>query len=312
MDQRELQKTVAKALDSQDSFPKAKHVRTLVMNSQNAYQFQHCAQAIIDKIIKGDSVAQIKGLVVLYELMTEGPDEAATDKMFSEQWITTLENFKRTQQRNMSYEVFLLFTTVLRKKMQMHSSVKNVPGSMDYELFKKRITRNKISDIRTINPIVRFFGEHKKVCIEAYEKIIGVLSQKKILSLVSMVVCLTKELVGIYYMFYEIIFSTFVQMHSDQNYKKIIASFNEVHSELRSIFDQISTMGEVTALIHVPQLSIQPPDFNVIVLGGERSPSPPPKEKTPPLIIQELPPAQPQKTQNELFDSFNFDDQHNQ
>ena len=65
--------------------------------------------------------------------------------------------------------------------MQMHSSVKNVPGSMDYELFKKRITRNKISDIRTINPIVRFFGEHKKVCIEAYEKIIGVLSQKKIL-----------------------------------------------------------------------------------------------------------------------------------
>ena len=135
MDAKTLEKTVIKVADSSDSFPKDKHVRTLLVYSQSSYQFQQVCNQILDKMKKGDLAIQMKYLVTLYRMMTDGPNDAATDRMFNIMWLDDVDRLIRFQQRSVYTEAMTKFNALLRNKIKLHTRQKSIPGSMDPDEF---------------------------------------------------------------------------------------------------------------------------------------------------------------------------------
>ncbi|EDR23880.1 caldesmon, putative [Entamoeba dispar SAW760] len=297
-----MEKTINKATDPADSFPKDKHVRKLICSCSTEQYCVMLYHQLLEKIKKGTPVTQMKALEIIHRIMLDGPQQACTTKTFNLGWIPELDRFKRSQPQNVATDLFLKFIRVLESKVELHTNNQFIPGSMDPDLFKKIIGRMKINSYESVSSIVEPLMKHLRVCQDNTNAILKVLNVKRILSLMAMLVTLMRELNGIYYMFYEIIFNTFVSLHHDQRYKDLISQFNTMHYDLKNIFDQISVIRDVTALVTVPQLSSQPPDFSVITLGHPKSPTPPPKEPTPP------PKQEPQQPIFEPFDFNKFEE----
>ncbi|ELP87131.1 paramyosin, putative [Entamoeba invadens IP1] len=291
-----MEKAINKATDPADSFPKDKHVRTIIVSCPTEQACMQVYRYLLDKVRKGNPVTQMKAIQILHRVMLDGPEKACQTPVFDLRWVPELERFKRSQQLNMSTDIFCKYVRMLETKVQMHTAQQIIPGSMDPEIFKKTFSKISTENCQKLNPIIQPMLNHLKMCVENTEGILKILNSKKIFSLIAMLVTLIRELSGVYYMYYHVIFTTFVKLHHDGEYKDIIAKFDQMHNTLKNLFDQVSVIRDVTALVTVPQLATDPPDFSVITLGRERSPSPPPQPKV------QTPPPQPIQPQFTPFD----------
>ncbi|KAL7716774.1 Caldesmon [Entamoeba marina] len=293
-----METAINKATDYVDSFPKDKHVRKIICGCTSHYIASNVYRQLLEKIRRGNPVTQIKAIQVIHRIMLDGPDQACTDASFNPRWAQQLEDFKQRQEINISTDIFVKYVRMIDSKVKLHTQHPFIPGSMDSDLFKRTSKRVNLDKFETIQSISKSFLSHANICKTSSDGILKILRVKKILSLMALLVTLVRELSGIYYMHYHIIFSTFVKLHNDERYRNIIKSFDELHDTLKVLFDQISVIREVTSLISVPELSADPPDFSVIVMGVKEEPLPsPPKEPTPEIPVKTQP----------VFEEFDFD-----
>ena len=298
-----METALNKATDTSDTFPKDKHVRELIVYSCGSKQrTRELYKKLVERMEKGNSVTHMKIIQVIHRIMFDGLPEACTDELFNPSFLNQLQREKQSFKQDGSTLIFLNYIKVLDSKMKLHTKYHFIPGSLDEDEFKSKLKKVNLSDCAFVCEVAESLYQHLDVCKENVNNIIGILGRVKIISLQALIVTLMREMIGIYYVFYDLIFNTFVALHNDKRYNKIIELFNDLHRTCKQIFDQVCTMREVTALVTIPQLDVDPPDFSVIVMK-DMPPEEPPKEPTPP---PQEPPKKEYPKPESLFDDFDF------
>ncbi|KAI8923771.1 I/LWEQ domain-containing protein [Entophlyctis helioformis] len=233
--EEELAQAIKKALSPDEAAPKQKHVRSCILYTWDVKGAGSFWAAIKTYPMVGDEIVSFKALVTIHKVIRQGHPQVGYGGLIT------------------------AYVTYLQTKLQFHAIHPEFSGTFDYEEY---VSLRGIDDpnegYETISELLLLLDK-----IDAFSKLIfgAVRSMGSSEARVSALVPLVEESHGIYLF----IVSMMSAMHQIIGSVEVLAplreQFKRNHYALVKFYDECSMLKYLTALVTIPKISADAPDF---------------------------------------------------
>ncbi|KAJ3219771.1 sla2 Src-like adaptor 2 [Dinochytrium kinnereticum] len=273
----ELAVHIKKALSTDETAPKQKHVRSCIMYTWDVKGSGSIWTGFRSYPLLGDEIVTFKALITIHKIINGGHPRALQDIAQDFNWV---DNFGRqfSNRSAMGYGGLIKsYTHFLVAKLDYHRQHPEFSGSFDYQEY---LTLKGVEDpnegFETINDLLNLLGKiqtFSEVVFSAFRP--GAANECRISALVPLV----EESKGIY----DFLVNMLMAMHQIIGSVEVLAPlrerFNQCHYALLKFYTECSGINYLVSLVDIPRLGKSPPDFLAQGPPGlppRRAPSPPP------------------------------------
>ncbi|KAI8920540.1 ANTH domain-containing protein [Entophlyctis helioformis] len=256
--EEELAQAIKKALSPDEAAPKQKHVRSCILYTWDVKGAGSFWAAIKTYPMVGDEIVSFKALVTIHKVIRQGHPQVLKAAIEQSGWLDQLARQSGYNSRGYG-GLITAYVTYLQTKLQFHAIHPEFSGTFDYEEY---VSLRGIDDpnegYETISELLLLLDK-----IDAFSKLIfgAVRSMGSSEARVSALVPLVEESHGIYLF----IVSMMSAMHQIIGSVEVLAplreQFKRNHYALVKFYDECSMLKYLTALVTIPKISADAPDF---------------------------------------------------
>lgn len=245
-----------KALVADQSGPKQKHVRAIILYTWDMQGAGSFWTAITTYPLLGDDTVAFKAMITIHKVISQGHSACLKDAVSQKTWIKKLANGAGYS----GYSKLIAgYAEYLCNKIDFHRDYPAFSGTFDYEEYVSlRGIDNPDEGYETISSLLALL-----VKLDALQKLIfqdfrgASSSEARVASLVPLV----EESYGIY----QFLVSMLTAMHQIIGSAEVMGplrdQFNQSHYALLQFYSECSAINYLTSLVTVPVLSREPPNF---------------------------------------------------
>ncbi|KAJ3417166.1 sla2 Src-like adaptor 2 [Chytridiales sp. JEL 0842] len=258
----ELASHIKKALSTDETAPKQKHVRACIVYTWDVKGSGSLWAGLRGYPMVGDEVVIFKALITIHKVVNQGHAAALRDISHDHVWV---EQLSRSVSGHRGYAGLIkTYIQFLVAKLDYHRIHPEFSGSFDYEEY---VTLKGVEDpnegFETINDLLGLIKKINKMATVVFDNFRpGVGNECRIAALVPLV----EESYGIY----QFLVNMLTAMHQIIGSPEVLAplreNFNQSHYALYKFYYECSGIRYLTSLITIPKLDKSPPDF--LNLGG--------------------------------------------
>lgn len=257
-------RTVKKAIKSKGEFePKQKHVREIILKCWRENGCGTYLRLLMQETIDQDAIAAFKGVTLTHQVLHEGPTGCIIDcQNRKEMFVSLLKNWERRYKEGYS-DPLKLYLRFLITKLSFHHAHPDFTGTLSIEDFLKKGRVVRYEDPNEAIELV-------KTLLESQEQILAIKDEifrgnfthvmpAKLCALVPLVV----ESYNIYTLTVHFLKGLCEVVDTIDQINFLIENFYGQYFRIRSFYDDCSNVSFVIALIQVPLLPPDPPQFAV-------------------------------------------------
>ncbi|KAJ1562129.1 sla2 Src-like adaptor 2, partial [Nowakowskiella sp. JEL0078] len=275
--EEELATHIKKALSAEETAPKQKHVRALIVYSWDIKSSGSLWHALKVAPIFGDEIITFKSLITIHKLVRGGHPAVLRDAVREIPWIEQLT--RSISGGRGGYGVLIkAYSQFIITKINYHRAHPEFTGTFDYDEY---VSLKGIEDpnegFETIHDLLGLLDK-----LDSFQKLIfdnfrsSTSNECRIAALGPLV----EESYGIY----QFLVSMLTAMHQVVGTREVLAPLREKfkagHHALFRFYYECSNLRYLTQLVAIPKLSPDAPDFSdgrapVLPPRGARTPTPP-------------------------------------
>ena len=304
----ELATNIRKALSTEETAPKRKHVRACIVYTWDHKSSQSFWNGVKVQPIMADEVQMFKALITIHKVLQEGHPVALAEAQQYQSWLESLTKGLggiggNTTGRNYLplIQEYILY---LVSKLTFHRNHPEFNGTFEYEEY---ISLKSINDpnegYETISDLMTLQDQ-----IDSFQKLIfahfrqGSNNECRISALVPMVA----ESHGIYRFIMNMLRAMHTALGDDEALSPLRGRFDAQHHRLVHFYYECSNLRYLTSLVSVPRIPQDPP--NLLSENGS-APALPSRPKNEPATKPRDTPPPKQDTDPEPINEFWKNDQ---
>mgnify|MGYP001155705254 CR=1 FL=1 len=251
MDDKELADHVSKAVSSQETAPKPKHVRACIVSTWERRSSNAFWQNLKLCNVHSDEIQSFKALLTIHKVLRDGHPSSLVDGYREIPYIESLANYTQRPQRSYS-PLIKSYAAFLKTKLQFHNNRKEFSGNMSYEDY---ISLKQVSNLNegfdTVSTLMDFMNN----VLELAQKVFKSFNQNsnnecRIASFVPLV----EEANGIFLFMTSMLKAMHATVADISGLEPLRDRYNEQYRPLYKFFFDCQSLRYLTSLIAVPQL----------------------------------------------------------
>ncbi|EPZ31702.1 hypothetical protein ROZALSC1DRAFT_27449 [Rozella allomycis CSF55] len=258
--EQELCEHIRKALNNEETAPKQKHVRAIIV-----FAFDYGTSGPFWNMlgllpIFSDEIVCFKSLITIHKLVSSGPPICIKDAIKN---ISILDNCDRyASEGYMGYSVLIkLHVKFLKKKLELHKIHPEFTGSFD---FKEYIALKRVDDpndgyltISELMDLQDSIEQFQHTVFSSFRPSSN--NECRISSLVPLI----EESFGIYQFVTSLLKAMFNILSDDCDVLlPLVDKYKIQFTALRKFYDECRNIRFLSTLVNIPQLPQNPPDFS--------------------------------------------------
>lgn len=252
----DIQTAIKKALTTDDSPPKRKHVRACIVYTWEHKSSKAFWEALKVQPIRNSDAQLFKTLILIHKVLQEGHPSALVGGYKNIEWIGSLDTLSIQDKR---YRVLVgQYVSYILRKLRFHHNHRGFNGTFEYEEY---VSLSTVSDPN-----------------EGYESILDLSSLQDALDELSRYMlrgsgsseCIISAMVPIIaesYGIYKFLISMLRAMHrtaDDPEFLRPLQDrFRQQHDRLFDLYAECSQIKYLTTLVTIPKLPYEPPSLVV-------------------------------------------------
>lgn len=133
MQEEELALTIKKALSNQETAPKQKHVRAMILYTWDSRGPGTLFHALHTYPILGDHVVAFKALVAYHKIIRQGHPQALKSQTSDFSWLDTILSTTSNHSSSSYSQLIKNYIAFLKTKLTYHRNHPYFSGTFDYE-----------------------------------------------------------------------------------------------------------------------------------------------------------------------------------
>ncbi|KAF8329121.1 cytoskeleton assembly control protein [Cantharellus anzutake] len=287
----ELTINIKKATNSDETAPKAKHVRKCIVYTWDYHSSLSIWSGLRVQPILSDEVQTYKALITVHKVLQEGHPVSLKEGQNQTGWLETCARTVGNESGRGYVPLIRAYVSFILAKLRFHRHHPEFNGLFEYEEY---ISLKNIDDpnegYETITDLMNLQDQ-----IESFQKLIfahfrGTSNNE---CRISSLVPLVKESYGIYRFITSMMRAMHRRLNDMDALDPLRQRFNQQHHNLRKFYYECSNLKYLTSLINVPKLGQEPPSLTDSGSAPDlpkrpttvvpKDPSPPPAAPTPPV-----------------------------
>ncbi|KAH6570533.1 hypothetical protein BASA50_007272 [Batrachochytrium salamandrivorans] len=256
--EEELAIAIKKALSTDESAPKQKHVRACILYTWDVKGAGSFWTAVKTYPLMGDEIVVFKCLITVHKVIRQGHPMALKEGISEGRWLEQVGRASAGHSRG--YDALISgYVSYLQSKLRFHSIHPEFSGNFDYEEY---VTLRGIDDpnegFETISELLDLLDH-----VDSFQKqiFINLRAMGHNEARIAALVPLVEESFGIY----QFIVSMMAAMHQIIGSVEVLGplrdKFKRNHYALLQFYDDCLGLKYLTSLISIPKLSHDPKDF---------------------------------------------------
>ena len=264
------QKALKKACSIEETAPKRKHVRSLIVYTWDHQSAREVFNILRDQPFVGDEVQLFKSLIVLHKIIQEGHPSALKVAIKERSWIKSLA---RVHTSGSDYSRLIReYVKYLVLKLNFHADHKGFNnGVFEYEEYVSLVSvadpdegYETISDLMTLEDSADQFAQVIFASIQSDVRN----AECRISALIPMIA----ETYGIYKFITSMLRAMYRQLNTFGDEDDVLQPLREryelIHARLFEFYADCSSIKYLTTLVTIPKLPTEPPDVSSIGNDG--------------------------------------------
>jgi len=287
-----LDEAVFKATQSKPVPPKAKHERSILVETWNNRSARYVFEELFKRPLGGKDIVLFKTLIIVHKVMRFGHPQSIEDLTARKDFMESLRSQSSNAQNTMA-SIDEAYVAFLLAKLGFHKKFPEINGEISLQKYKEK---NRKFNSKNTLALVTALLELQKATILLETRILQSQGLNE-MRLAAIVTCVP-ESYSIYTMT-EYFLKKLVEYEIETDIvSDLVEQFELQYPMLQKFFFTVGTIPYVTKEVAVPQLPTNPPHFRVGTV--EKKAPKPKKENTGPLDVDILnsqagrPPAQAQ------------------
>ncbi|KAK9703390.1 sla2 Src-like adaptor 2 [Basidiobolus ranarum] len=291
--EHELAMNIKKAVNSDETAPKQKHVRSCIVYTWDAKSSQSFWMGLKVQPLLADEVQCFKALITAHKVISGGHPATLREAMNEIGFLKVLSQ-SFAQDSFKGYGVLIrAYVDFLIAKLEYHRMHPEFTGNFDYDDY---VSVKGVDDpnegYETIADLMNLQDR-----IDAFQKLIfrsfrpASDNECRIAALVPLV----EESFGIYEFSTRMLMAMHRRVESHEPLEPLRSRFNAQHYSLRKFYFECSTIKYLTSLITIPKLPQDPPNF--LAQSPTSAPRLPARQATPPPAPPPEPEVDPREEQ---------------
>ncbi|ORX82233.1 ANTH-domain-containing protein [Basidiobolus meristosporus CBS 931.73] len=291
--EQELAMNIKKAVNSDETAPKQKHVRSCIVYTWDAKSSQSFWMGLKVQPLLADEVQCFKALITIHKVIRGGHPVTLREAMNEIGFLEVLSQ-SFSQDSFKGYGVLIrAYVDFIIAKLEYHRLHPEFNGNFDYEDYvsvKGVDDPNEgyetIADLMNLQDRIDTF---QKLIFRTFRPVSD--NECRISALVPLV----EESYGIYEFATRMLMAMHRRVESHEPLEPLRARFNAQHYALRKFYYECSNISYLTSLIAIPKLDQDPPNF--LAQSPSSAPRLPPRHVTPPPEEPKVDPLEEQRKQ---------------
>ncbi|KAJ3223364.1 sla2 Src-like adaptor 2 [Clydaea vesicula] len=254
--EQQLSEHIAKALSSEETAPKQKHVRACIIYTHDLKSSGTFFIGIKAAPSLGNDVISWKTLILFHKVLSQGHSSVLHDAQNEKYW---LENLGRSVHGSRGYGILIqAYIQFILEKLKFHQRYPSFLGNFDYEEYLSlRGVEDPNEGYETIDDLIILLDK-----LDAFQKLIMQnLGHYNNECQIAALVPLLEESHGIYQFLVSMLTAMHMIIGSVEVLGPLREKFNQGHYALFQFYAQCSQIRYLATLIAIPKLSQSPPDF---------------------------------------------------
>lgn len=255
----ELSQNIKKATNADETAPKQKHVRKMIVYTWDYHSSLSCWNGLRTQPILSDEVQTFKALIVVHKLLQEGHPITIKEAHAQTGWLETCARTVAADAMRGYAPLIRAYVAFILSKLRFHRHHPEFNGLFEYEEY---ISLKNIDDpnegYETIGDLMTLQDQ-----IESFQKLIFAhfRGSNNNECRISALVPLVKESYGIYRFITSMMRAMHRKLDSSDILQPLRERYNAQHFNLRKFYYECSNLKYLTGLINVPKLGQEPPNL---------------------------------------------------
>lgn len=254
----DLQISVKKACNSDETPPKRKHVRACIVYTWDHKNSRAFWNAVKIQPLQSDQIQLFKALIMIHKVLQEGHPNSLKDAYRNKDFISSLANVFPVN--GTSYgRLILQYDKFILQKLEFHRANPGFNGTFEYEEYVS--LRATVDPNEGYDSLLQLMDLQDHM--DDFQKLIFATIHQTPSNLckVSALVPLIAESYGIYKFCISMLRALDQQLGSDDFLADVVQRFESQHFMLRDFYTDCHAIKFLTSLVTIPRLPNTPPNF---------------------------------------------------
>jgi len=282
-------RTVKKAVKSKGEFePKQKHVRAAILECWKENGCVGFLEQLVAEPIDADAVVGFKGMTLVHKVLHEGPSSCLQDCFHRVNMFKSLRKNWEHRYRDGYSDCLKVYISFLVNKISFHHRHPAFPGSLSYEEYLKQRTVARYEDRTEIVNVVGELLDLQGQILDVKNQILRNVGAQVLPAKLAALIPLVVESYNIYTLSVGFLHNLCEQLDDLEPVQFLLERFYGQYFDIRSFYDDCHNIAFVIAIITVPLLPPEPPQFAAarrrVVPKPKAKPKAKPKPKPQPVV----------------------------